>query len=273
VGLLTSAFFLWLTFRGEDLGEIWCQFMSGDPYWLMLAGAIATSGGLIRALRWRLLLSPLKVETSLHSRWAALNIGFMVTNVYPGRLGEIVRPLALSRMAPVTMSGALGTVVLERVLDTVALVLLRLISLLAPTFPSDATVLGRPIGIAVIAAVVLAVTILVLMVCIIVWPSRLTVVAVGLARRLPGHLDDGLRSSSHSCPAYSSCAAPQPWFRPWRGRSSSGCGWPVRSGLASGRSASNWVLWPHCSRSVRCRSSSRFRRRPAFWERCRQASR
>jgi uncharacterized protein (TIRG00374 family) len=198
VGLLTSAFFLWLTFRGEDLGEIWCQFMSGDPYWLMLAGAIATSGGLIRALRWRLLLSPLKVETSLHSRWAALNIGFMVTNVYPGRLGEIVRPLALSRMAPVTMSGALGTVVLERVLDTVALVLLLLISLLAPTFPSDATVLGRPIGIAVIAAVVLAVTILVLMVCIIVWPSRLTVVAVGLARRLPGHLDDGLAEKLES---------------------------------------------------------------------------
>ena len=198
LGLVVSGLFLWWAFRGEDLGEIWSQLTSADPVWLFSAGAIATAGVLIRALRWRLLLSPLRVQSSLHSRWAALNIGFMVTNVYPGRLGEIVRPFALSRMAPVTMSGALGTVVLERVLDTVALVLLLLLTLLAPAFPDEATVLGRSVGYAVSGAVLVSVSLLVVIGSVIAWPSQFTRVVLGLARLLPGNLEEGMAKKLES---------------------------------------------------------------------------
>lgn len=166
--------------------------------WLLVAGAISTAGGLIRAVRWRLLLAPLGVDSGLHARWAALNIGFMVTNVYPGRLGEIVRPLALSRTTPVGFSGALGTVVLERVLDTVALVLLLLITLLSPSFPRGATVLGRPISLAVTGAIVLAVTALVILVLVLAWPSSLVRVARGLAGLLPGHIGEGVQEKVES---------------------------------------------------------------------------
>ena len=198
LGLLVSGLFLWWAFRGEDLGEIGRRLTSADPIWLLAAGAISTAGGLIRALRWRLLLSPLGVESSVYSRWAALNIGFMVTNVYPGRLGEIVRPLALSRMAPVTMSGALGTVVLERVLDAVALVFLLLITLLAPAFPDEAMVLGRSIGYAVSGAVLVAAALLVILGVIIGWPSRLIGFVLGLVRILPGNLEEGMTKKLES---------------------------------------------------------------------------
>ncbi len=154
VGLGVSAFLLWWVFRGEDLVTIGQQVSSADPVMLILAGAISTAGGLIRALRWRLLLDPLGVPVSLNARWKALNIGFAVTNLALGRLGEVARPYALSQMVPVSTSAALGTVVLERALDIVALLILLLVTLLAPTFPSDATMFGRPIGYAVAAAVV-----------------------------------------------------------------------------------------------------------------------
>lgn len=198
VGLAISALLLWWVFRGEDLGAIARQLAAANPLLLILAGAIATSGGLIRALRWRLLLEPLGVPTSLHSRWAALNIGLMVTNVLPGRFGEIVRPFALSRMAPVSMSGALGTIVLERLLDMVALLLLLLATLLSPAFPEDATVMGRSIGAAVSAVIIVAAAALVGIGILLLWPSGLTRMVRPIARLLPGHVEDAVVSRIQS---------------------------------------------------------------------------
>ncbi len=198
LGLAISALFLWWTFRGEDLGLIWARLTSANLFWLLASGAISTAGGLIRALRWRLLLRPVGVETSLYSRWASLNIGFMVSNVYPARLGEIVRPFALSRMTPVSMSSALGTIVLERVLDMIALLLLLLVTLLLPSFPDDATVLGRSIEYALLGEILLSVVVLGFVSSIIRWPSRVTSLVRGLARVLPGHVQEGMTAQLQS---------------------------------------------------------------------------
>lgn len=181
-----SAVLLWWVFRGEDLGEIGRQIALANPALLVLAGAIATAGGLIRALRWRLLLEPLGVPISLNTRWKALNIGFAVTNLALGRVGELARPFALSKMAPVSTSAALGTVVLERVLDMVALLILLLMTLLAPAFPSDATMFGRPIGYAVAGALVIGFVALGLVTSLVFWPDRAVRVVRSIVDRLPG---------------------------------------------------------------------------------------
>ena len=181
-----SAVLLWWVFRGEDLGEIGRQIALANPALLILAGAIATAGGLIRALRWRLLLEPLGVPISLNTRWKALNIGFAVTNLALGRVGELARPFALSKMAPVSTSAALGTVVLERVLDMVALLILLLMTLLAPAFPSDATMFGRPIGYAVAAALVIGFVALGLVTSLVFWPDRAVRAVRSIGDRLPG---------------------------------------------------------------------------------------
>ena len=185
-GLGVSGFLLWFVFRGEDLGAIGRQIALADPLLLILAGAIGTAGGLIRALRWRLLLEPLGVPVSLNARWKALNIGFAVTNLALGRLGELARPFALSKMVPVSTSGALGTVVLERVLDMVALLILLLVTLLAPAFPSDATMFGRPIGYAVAGATAVGFAALAFVASLVLWPDRAVRVARSIGDRLPG---------------------------------------------------------------------------------------
>ncbi len=189
---MVSALLLWWVFRGEDLGAILRQLRAANPYLLIASGAIATTGGVIRAIRWRLLLAPLGIPTSLNARWKALNIGFMVTNLFPARPGEIVRPFALSRMTPVSMSAALGTVVLERVLDTVALLGLLLLTLLSPAFPRGATVLGRPLAYAVWGAIGIVVAGLIVIAILLLWPRVAIRVVRIVASVLPGNLEERL---------------------------------------------------------------------------------
>jgi len=200
LALAVSGICLWWAFRGEDLGAIGRYVASADPFLLALAGGIATAGGLIRAARWKLLLAPTGIQTSLNSRWKALNIGFMVTNIVLGRFGELARPFALSRLTPVSMSAALGTVVLERVLDTVALLILLLVTLLSPSFPDGAIVLGLPMRFAVLSVVGLAVAGLSFIGFILFWPNAAIRFVRPLADRLPDHTGakfiDGLKAFS-----------------------------------------------------------------------------
>jgi hypothetical protein len=192
LGIVVSALLLWWVFRGEDLGAIARGLAAADPFLLALSGAITTTGGLIRAAQWRLLLDPLGVKTSFHARWASLNIGFMVTNVFPARLGEIVRPFALSRMTSAPVSGVLGTVVLARLLDVVALLILLLVTLAAPDFPAGSTIFGRSITYAVSGAMLAGTAALMILAGALVWPSIVTRSAHVLARVLPSHLEEAV---------------------------------------------------------------------------------
>jgi len=198
IGIAVSALLLWWVFRGEDLGEIVGHLARADYVLLVGAGAVSVAGGLIRALRWRLLLDPLGVSSTLDARWRSLNIGFMVTNVTWGRLGEIARPYALSRMASVSTSSALGTVVLERVLDAVALLLLLFVTLLCPDFPDQATVMGRPVAYAVTGASVASGFALGLVALLFFLPQAALRVVGWVASRLPARIGDKLLSAFES---------------------------------------------------------------------------
>ena len=188
---------LWWVFRGEDLGAIARRLSAADPAWLVVTGGISTGGGLIGALRWRLLLEPLGAST-LNARWAALNIGFMVTNLFPARLGEIVRPFALSRMAPVSMASALGTVVIERLLDVVALLILFVATVLSPAFPDSASITGRSIGYAVSGAAVVVAVALAFVAVMILWPTRVIRLAEAIGKQLPSSLREGFTGKTEA---------------------------------------------------------------------------
>jgi uncharacterized membrane protein YbhN (UPF0104 family) len=87
----------------------------------------------IRALRWKYLLEPL-APTTFASAFRATAVGFAANAVLPARAGEVIRPYFLARQAPtdqqgrMTATGAFATIILERLLDVVT-VLLMLASL------------------------------------------------------------------------------------------------------------------------------------------------
>src|SRR5205807_59678 len=70
----------------------------------------------LRALKWQILLLPLK-RCSLWKLNSATLIGLMANNVLPARAGEFVRAYAGARLAGVPYSTSFATVVIDRVLD------------------------------------------------------------------------------------------------------------------------------------------------------------
>ena len=136
-GFGITAFLLWWVLRDVPLADVWVAFRSANFLLLGLAVALGYLNYLFRSMRWGLLLRPICAETSLYSRFSAMNIGFMATNLIPLRVGEFVRPYALSRMEPVSISGAFGSLVVERFLDSLTIAALLIVAISAPGFPEN----------------------------------------------------------------------------------------------------------------------------------------
>ena len=188
VGLGVTGVALWYVLRGEDFGQIWSQVRQGNLWLLLAAVFVATFGFLVRAMRWRLLLAAVKDDTRLGSRFAAVSIGFMANNVLPARVGEFARAYALSRLEPVSAGAAFGSLVVERFLDGVVLLLLLVVPVLLPGFPArEALSSGTGALIFKGGAVVVGVMLGALIV-MVAWPRLFVRVAEVGARLLPRSL-------------------------------------------------------------------------------------
>ena len=145
-GSMAAAAFLWWFLRGVDLGAMLGQIRQARVAYIAGAVALSLAGVGARACRWQYLVAPFR-QVHVRLLAAAIFIGSAVTALLPGRLGEIARAIFLGRRAGVPSSTAFGTIVLERLLDVLALLLLLAAALaLAP-----AAALGSPRGDLVLA--------------------------------------------------------------------------------------------------------------------------
>lgn len=120
---------LWWFGRKLDWTEVLEAVNHSNRYLLGLAVLIVCSAYLLRAYRWRALLAPL-TPTSLPSLFAATTIGFSAVFLI-GRAGEVVRPVALTmRDARVRPSASFVTIMVERLYDMMAVILLFALNLL-----------------------------------------------------------------------------------------------------------------------------------------------
>jgi len=115
--------------RGIPLSEVTEAMKDTDLVVLLGLSIPAYAGAVIfRGLRWRHLTNPIApIPRGLLSRGVV--IGFMVNNLVPLRIGEVVRAWYVARESGVSASALFGTVVLERVIDVVAVVLLAMAAL------------------------------------------------------------------------------------------------------------------------------------------------
>jgi uncharacterized protein (TIRG00374 family) len=114
-----------LTFfvRGANLGEVLRQIGQADRTLLLLAIIAASSAYVLRAKRWQFLLRPLG-PTRFASAFRATAIGFAATFLLPGRTGEVLRPYLLARREGLSVMATFATVIVERLLDTIGVLLL-----------------------------------------------------------------------------------------------------------------------------------------------------
>lgn len=143
MGVAISALLLVWALRGVHLDEVMGHLRNARLGPLFAALVIATLTYPIRLIRWRLLLrAPNGGPLPAAPLWHAVAIGFMANNILPFRAGELVRLLAVSRLAGVRFSAALSSVAVERIFDGLTVVALLSLSLLASELPPDVAVGG-----------------------------------------------------------------------------------------------------------------------------------
>jgi uncharacterized protein (TIRG00374 family) len=116
-----SAVLLWFAFRGTNWGAVGGALASARPGWIVLVMAAGVLSVFVRAVRWRILLRPVG-DAPIYAALSATAIGFGATAVFPFRLGEVLRPILLSRNSRIPMSAAFSSVLLERLLDVLLIV-------------------------------------------------------------------------------------------------------------------------------------------------------
>jgi hypothetical protein len=118
--LLLTIFIFWFFGRNLDWQEVSASLRKGNPWYLIAAVLIISTGYLLRAIRWKVLLAPI-TESSLKELFATTTVGYAAIFLV-GRAGEIVRPMWLPmRDHRVRPSAALVTLGLERIFDMAAL--------------------------------------------------------------------------------------------------------------------------------------------------------
>jgi len=127
-GIVISLICLGLALSGIEWRRVGEVVRRADWRYLVPAG-LALIGFLVaRSARWRVLLGS---GVGLGKAFSVTNIGYLISNVLPFRLGDPARAVAISIDSEVKVSTALSTVVVERLLD-----MLTVVTLLAVTVPS-----------------------------------------------------------------------------------------------------------------------------------------
>ncbi len=187
VGIAISVVALYLALPPrEEWANVSAAFAKIRYGYIVPISLIAIYSIIVRCQRWRLLLRPLG-DIPLMPLVSATAIGFLCNMILPLRVGEVVRPVLLARRTKAPVSGVLASVVLERLLDMLTiLVFLGLVMYLVPVSETI-----RRSGMAFLAFAVLAVT-------AIVGLQRQHPAAVGLTRWLLTHLPAGVRGRAEA---------------------------------------------------------------------------
>jgi len=133
--ILLGVFLLWYLYYStteEQRRMIWSQIKDANPYWVALSISIGVSSHVSRAIRWNYLLEPLGYKPSI------LNNTMMIFTTYLSNLGiprsgEFLRPTELATYEGVPFEKGFGTIVTERIVDVIMLLLIIFIAIIFQT--------------------------------------------------------------------------------------------------------------------------------------------
>jgi uncharacterized protein (TIRG00374 family) len=138
IGLAIGAVFFFLAVRRVHFDQA-LEAIARTNYWLVAASALTMLGAhLLRAMRWRYLLAPVKA-LSTQSLFSALLIGYAANSFVPAHLGEILRALVIGKKYGISASAALGSIVVERIVDVVSLIAVMAVVLMVHPVPDWVT--------------------------------------------------------------------------------------------------------------------------------------
>ncbi len=145
IGLTISVLALYFALRGVDFGKLQLVLAQGHYFWLIPVAICTILSFGVRALRWKALLNE---RIQLTHSFNILNISYLFNLLLPMRLGEVVRAFMTTRLdPPIAMMTSLSTIVVERVMDLLSIVLIAMIVLIVAPSAEQITFSTRTSGV------------------------------------------------------------------------------------------------------------------------------
>jgi glycosyltransferase 2 family protein len=189
LGIVISALLLYLTFRSVEMASVASALRQADLTFLIPALALYFMGVFVRTVRWFLLMRPVQ-RIGLGRLFVVVVVGYAANNLLPFRAGEAVRAFMLWKRERIPPGTTIGTIVVERIFDGLALTgFLVLVGILLPLDSWLARVAWAA-GIAFVVAVIVVFA-------ITAAPARFLRISRAVLRPFPGRVRDlGFKLSS-----------------------------------------------------------------------------
>lgn len=115
---------MYLAFRNVNLSELAGILKNTNYLYVFLGMSVGVfAGSALRAVRWGILLEPVKKDIRFRNLFATTIIGYMLNNLFP-RSGEVVRPYMLGKHENISRASAFATIIVERIIDTAMFLLM-----------------------------------------------------------------------------------------------------------------------------------------------------
>ncbi|MCL9809608.1 lysylphosphatidylglycerol synthase transmembrane domain-containing protein [Flavobacterium luminosum] len=122
-------YFQYASFTPEQIVQMKSYFLTANYNYVLISLLIAISGCVFRAYRWKYSLQEIGAKSEFKMNFLAVCIGYFVNLTIP-RSGEVSRALLLKKYRDVPFDKAFGTIIAERIVDLLFLVLFVLTALL-----------------------------------------------------------------------------------------------------------------------------------------------
>lgn len=158
-------FYTYNKFTAEQILEIQSYFKNADYTYLFIAAGIAVLGNASRAYRWKFSLEHMGYASSFQNNFMAISIGYVLNLTVP-KSGEVSRALIVKKYNNIPFDKGFGSVVAERIVDFLVLLLFMLIAVflqfnIVKSFILDKIPIDKLIFFSVASALLLVVSVLI----------------------------------------------------------------------------------------------------------------
>ena len=157
LGVIIGVFFLYLAIKDIPLLEVGKAISHADPFWIVVALLGVIVNNLSKMWRWQVLLAERRMKVPFGLGLRAILSGQMLNYILPARTGDISRAYLVGIQGTGTVY-ALGTIVLEKVFDTLLYALLFIVT--AIFFPLPDWVNNSGATLLIIAGLLMVTTVL-----------------------------------------------------------------------------------------------------------------
>lgn len=125
--ILLGALILYMVYDDFDFSQLWSELKRMNLFWFAVSTVFGVMSHVIRGWRWKLTLAPLGYNPSSSTCVNSVYVAYAANLVLP-RVGEVSRCVILEKNEHVPFAHALGTLVMERMIDTVMVLLITFVA-------------------------------------------------------------------------------------------------------------------------------------------------